>query len=247
MSAVDRQQDHRDIWNRKPVLREIYGDIYQRIASERVTGLTIEVGGGSGWMAEFQPEALRFDVVYQPWLNFVADAQDLPIADASVSNLVMVDVLHHIDRPARFLREAARVLRPGGRLICVEPGLTPVSTLFYRFFHEERLDTTEDVLLTENSPYSKEPYDGNQAIPTLLFERRQAAVAAMLPELELKRLQKFSLLAYPLSGGYKPWSLINAPLAQLLLKLENRVEATLGGIFAFRLLAVLEKKAKAGL
>jgi SAM-dependent methyltransferase len=211
------------------------------MAAECVPGLTIEVGGGSGWMSEFQPEAMQFDVVHQPWLDFVADAQDLPIASASVSNLVMVDVLHHIDRPMRFLAEAARALRPGGRFICVEPALTPFSLPFYKFLHEERVDKRADVLSMTRALASKEPFDGNQAIPWLLFERHRNTLATLLPDLRLKCLRKFSLMAYPLSGGYKPWALINAPMARALLNVERQVETHLGRALAFRVLAVFER------
>ena len=47
------------------------------------------------------------------WLDAVADAQALPFADNSFANIVMVDVLHHIEQPARCLSEAERVLKPG--------------------------------------------------------------------------------------------------------------------------------------
>lgn len=45
----------------------------------------------------------------------VADAEDLPFADASFDIVWSWGVLHHTPRSERALREAARVLRPGGR------------------------------------------------------------------------------------------------------------------------------------
>jgi SAM-dependent methyltransferase len=44
----------------------------------------------------------------------------LPLADASVDVAFAVLVLHHLADPAGALREAARVLRPGGRLVVVD-------------------------------------------------------------------------------------------------------------------------------
>lgn len=45
-----------------------------------------------------------------------ADAQDLPLADASVDAAVSLNGLHCMPDPAAFVRELARVVRPGGRL-----------------------------------------------------------------------------------------------------------------------------------
>jgi hypothetical protein len=38
--------DHRGVWERKPVLRLVYDDFYDRIAAVCRAGLTIEIGGG---------------------------------------------------------------------------------------------------------------------------------------------------------------------------------------------------------
>ena len=44
----------------------------------------------------------------------------LPLADASVDAAVMMLVLHHLPSPAPALSEAARILKPGGRLLIVD-------------------------------------------------------------------------------------------------------------------------------
>ena len=43
------------------------------------------------------------------------DAYRLPFEDASFDAVTAMDFLEHIDRPAEFIREVSRVLRPGGR------------------------------------------------------------------------------------------------------------------------------------
>ena len=240
-SAAERQLSHREIWAAKPVLREVYGHLYRRIAAACRPGLTIEVGGGSGNFKQFAPDVLSFDIVHEPWLDFVADAQALPLQTSSADNIVMLDVLHHIEYPVRFLREAARVLRPSGRVIFVEPGITPFSNVVFRTLHEEPVDTSVDPLSEGSPDPDKDPYVGNQAIPTLLTGRYAGRLKQLVPSLELTTAQWLSLLAYPLSGGFKRWSLITAGAARQLLRLEDRVEALLGPICGFRLMAVFEK------
>lgn len=50
----------------------------------------------------------------------VADAENLPVADRSVDRVSMAFGLRNCTDKARVLAEARRVLRPGGRFLCLE-------------------------------------------------------------------------------------------------------------------------------
>ncbi len=232
----------RDVWNRKPVLREVYADFYRRMAESLVSGPTLEVGGGSGNFKDFASDTVASDILYAPWLDVVCDAQQLPFADGAFANLVMVDVIHHVEYPLRALREAARVLRPGGRLIFCEPAITPLSTIFYRLFHEEPVDMSADPLIDGAISPDRDPYDSNQAIPTLLVGRYRDALARAVPQLELTRVDRFAFMAYPLSGGFQPWQLLPTPVVRPLLSAEWAMRGWFGRLAAFRLLAVLKRR-----
>ena len=63
-------------------------------------------------------------------------------------------------------------MRPGGRIVLVEPYCSAVSTPLYRRFHHERTDLGVD-------PFAPDPalgaaMEGNQALPTLAFFRHAA-------------------------------------------------------------------------
>lgn len=51
----------------------------------------------------------------------VADIHDLPMASGSLDRIHIDRVLQHAAAPAKVLAEAARTLRRGGRIVCVEP------------------------------------------------------------------------------------------------------------------------------
>lgn len=233
--------DRRALWHAKPALRAIYGDYHRRIVAWCHPGPTLEVGSGIGSLKDRLPDVITTDITPEPWLDAAADAQALPFRDHAFTNLVLVDVIHHLEFPRRFLSEAVRVLRPGGRLIMLEPAITPASYVFYRLFHDEPVDMAADPLAEGRPNRRRDPSDANQAIPTLLFGRYRQTFDHLYPRLKLRHLGHLSLIAYPLSGGFRTWSLIPAAAAELCLRVERRVEPSLGRWLGFRLLAVCDR------
>ena len=241
-SSADPLAGYRSVWDRKPVLRVVYDDLFRRIAEACAPGVTLEIGGGSGNLKERLPEVVASDIQFAPWLDLVADAQRLPFPDGALSNMVMVDVLHHIEYPLVFFREAARALRPGGRIVMIEPAITPGSTLFYRFVHEEPVDMSADPLAVGAPRPDRNPYDSNQAIPTLIATSHRERFHQAMPDLKIADVKWFSFAVYPLSGGFKSWSLVNGAMAKLGLAIERRLEAALGRVVGFRMMLVIEKR-----
>lgn len=86
------------------------GVLAKRIAP--VTERMLATDYSAGMIAEAKkgacPKNLRFEV---------ADAMDLPYADASFDAVIIVNALHLLPEPERALREIARVLRSDGILI----------------------------------------------------------------------------------------------------------------------------------
>jgi SAM-dependent methyltransferase len=240
-AASDQLADYRSIWERKPVLRLVYDDFYDRVSAACRAGLTIEIGGGIGNLKRRLTEVVATDIQCAPWLDCVADAQRLPFGDSCAANIVMVDVLHHLEFPVVFFREAARVLRPGGRVLMVEPAITLGSSLFYRLFHHEPVRTSADVLADGAPDPRRDPYASSQAIPTLLATRDRERFHRLFPALRIASVQWFALAAYPLSGGFQPWSLIGEGGVRRLLRIERALEPMLGRLTGFRMLLVVEK------
>jgi SAM-dependent methyltransferase len=232
----------RAAWKRRPLLRALYAEWFERIADQLspVDGPTVELGCGIGAFKEFRAETVATDVMATPWTDAVVDAQRLPYADSSVANLVLIDVLHHLPQPRRFLAEAERALRPGGRVVMVEPYCSPISTPLYKLFHFERTDLRADAF-GDSAQSDSDPFDANQALPTLMFWRQLERFGACHPRLDLVRRERFALVAWPLSGGFTGRQLVPHRLLGIL-QLAERLLRPLAPLAAFRCLVALEKR-----
>jgi len=244
--AQEYFSQHRRIWEQKPVLRRIYEEeLFARLLSSKTPGgISIEIGGGPGFFKRLFPEVISTDLIPCPWLDVVADAQALPFQTSTVTNVLGLDVLHHLAAPMKFLREAQRILVPGGRLVLVEPWITPVSRIIYRHFHQEDCDLSAQPWKLEDpgTAQVKKAFDGNQAIPYLLFvaKNRERTLAA-LPSLECLQAEPFCLFAYLLSFGFKPMNLLPEILYPSVSRLERLSLPLWRRFAALRVLLVLEK------
>ena len=93
---------HRAAWQGKPATRKVYDDYHRLMLEACVPGPVLDVGSGSGHFRERVDDVVAIDILAAPWLDAVADAQALPFEHGSVANIVLLDVLHHIERPGIF-------------------------------------------------------------------------------------------------------------------------------------------------
>lgn len=242
MKKASDVNSHRDLWTKKETLRRVYQDYHDHIRNACKKGPTLEIGGGSGHFRDADSNVVSIDIQWLPWLDAVADAHELPFGEASFDNIIMLDVLHHLSLPNQFFAEVERILRPGGHIVMMEPAMTPVSRTILSLFHEEPVDLSVHPL--DNTPQTGlRPEDANQAIPHLIFNRFQVQFSDLFPQLTISKKSYLSLWAYPLSGGFKGWSLLPPFLVHPLLYIEGVLMPILGFLAAFRLFVVLQKEA----
>lgn len=84
--------------------------------------LVLDVGSGN---TRGHRHVTTVDVVAYPFVDLVADADHLPLRDASAHGIVSVALLEHVQCVEPVLREWQRVLAPGGRVFVVVPFLQP--------------------------------------------------------------------------------------------------------------------------
>lgn len=177
--------------------REWYGLIVEALPVPG-SGAFLEVGSGGGFLQEYVPGLITSEVFYLPETGLVADGQRLPFQGAALAAIVMTNVLHHMPCARDFLRESARCLCPGGRVVMIEPWLTPWSHLVYRNLHHEPFrPEADDWHFPPLGPLSA----ANGALPWIIFERDKAKFEAEFPALRIVEILPFMPFRYLLSGG----------------------------------------------
>jgi SAM-dependent methyltransferase len=238
-----RQIIHRELWEKKKALRVIYRDYHRQLFESCPEGAILDIGGGTAHIKESRPDVISADILSFPGIDVVADAHELPFRDEFFAGVVMLDVLHHLERPIEFLQEAARVLKPGGRLAMIEPAMTTVARVFYDRFHGEPVDMNADPFAPVAINPDRDPFDANQAVPTLLFATAPSRrlVEQTIPSLRVRSVKWHSLFAYAMSGGFQNWSLLPAALVGPMLAFEKWMPDTMRKHLAFRMMVVLER------
>jgi SAM-dependent methyltransferase len=184
----------------KPFLRRIYLEWYDKLIRNlpKTSGIILELGSGAGFFRERLPEAITSDAFLCQGIDAVIDARRLPFEKSSLRSIVMTDVMHHIPEVERFLTEASRVLRPGGRLMMIEPWVSAWSKLVYGHFHPEPfIPGASNWSFPATGPLS----GANGAIPWMVFSRDADRFKRLFPELRVSVIEPFMPFRYLLSGG----------------------------------------------
>lgn len=229
-------------WQQKPLLHAIYRDFYTRIAGWLAEGggLTVELGSGIGAIREVIPHCVRTEIEPNPWVDQVENAYALSFGDGTLRNLILFDVFHHLRHPGLALREAHRVLQPGGRVIIFEPCVSLLGRLVYGLLHEEplALDAPIEWLPEAGEVFDRNAYYAAQGNAFRIFIRGEHA--GSLPEWGLLHRDRLAALSYVASGGYSRPQLYPERLLPLM-RAVDRLCDRLPSLFATRLLVVLER------
>jgi len=169
MSWIEK---HRARWAGKASLRRYYErEIFDRIISYLPAGPWLEIGAGPGFFSSYSGQVVAIDFEFDRSLSACADVHRLPFRAGSFAAVIGIDVLHHLNAPALAMSEVARVLRPGGRFVLVEPWAGPIGSKFYRYVHHEDCHPVDDPFCAA-FPTSKNPMDGNAWLPKAVLVDR---------------------------------------------------------------------------
>jgi SAM-dependent methyltransferase len=193
----------------KAFLRKIYQEWYAAIVKALPTGNgpVLELGSGGGFFEESVPGLITSELQACPHVRVVLDGQVLPLSDGSLRAIVMTDVLHHLPESRRFLREAARCVRRGGRVVMIEPWVSWWSSLVYpRLHHEPFRPEAAEWEFPRGGPLSA----ANMALPWIMFVRDRDQFDREFPQWRVLSIRSFMPFRYLISGGVSTRGLMPA-------------------------------------
>jgi SAM-dependent methyltransferase len=174
------------------------GSIWRDVAPElaQVRGTLVDVGCGGQPFRSLLPAdavyvgldtedaAADFGYALPDTVTFVGDAWPLP--DDSADVVLCTETLEHVRRPERLLAEAARCLRPGGRLLLTVPFAARwhfVPHDYWRFTPSslaallEEAGFREVAVVARGNPLTVACYKAMAVVLPLLFPQRGGASA----------------------------------------------------------------------
>ena len=230
----------RRIIKEKKFLWRIYHEWYQAIGAALPSGKRpiLELGSGPGFLKGVIPGLITSEVFYPTDMDVVLDGQQLPFKSQTLRGIVMINVLHHLPQPRKFLSEASRCIDTGGVIIMIEPWSTPWSRFIYRRFHEEPFypDAT-----TWEFPSSGPLSDANDALPWIIFARDRSQFEQEFPEWHIRKIEPSMPFRYLLSGGVSLVSLNPAWTYGLWQRLEKLLKPLMKHLAMFAQIELVRK------
>ncbi|MGB7437942.1 MAG: methyltransferase domain-containing protein [Candidatus Acidiferrum sp.] len=230
-------QLRRDIIASKPFLRAIYDEWYTLLAESLPPGkgVVVELGSGAGYCARFIPGLVTSEVFPCPGVQIAANATQLPFASSSLLAIVMSNVFHHLPDVRRFLAEAARCLQPGGKILMIEPWVTPWSRVIYSHLHHEPFQPdAREWTFPSSGPLS----GANGALPWIVFARDRAKFAVEFPQFSIEQVRPFLPFRYLVSGGVAMRNLMPGFTHGAWAGLERALRFQMPGIAMFAFIAL---------
>jgi SAM-dependent methyltransferase len=226
------------ILNRKPLVRRIYDDWYRMIRARIPDGGggVLELGSGSGYLRKFVPEVIQSEVLPCSNADILVDACRMPFSSGSLKAIAMTDVFHHIPCADAFLRESSRCLRPGGRIIMIEPWVSLWSRVIWKRHWEPFVPEAPSWEIPRGGPLS----GANGALPWVVFVRDRKLLAAKFPEFTIEETLPMMPVSFLISGGLSFRSPVPAGAYPLLQGIERMLSPWMDRLGMFALFRIVK-------
>jgi SAM-dependent methyltransferase len=200
LDSPERTIYHREIILKKKFLKKLYNQWYAEFLKE-IPGLPegkmVELGSGGGFLKELNSDIICSDIINLPTNDMTFSALDMPFEDLSLNAIFMIDTFHHIPDSNIFLKEVCRVLKPGGKMIMIEPANSLWGRFIYKNFHHEPFNPKGDWQIPFEGPLT----GANGALPWIVFERDRDVFNNRFPQLKIESITYKNPFLYLISGG----------------------------------------------
>ncbi|ROU07441.1 class I SAM-dependent methyltransferase [Lysobacter enzymogenes] len=113
-----------------------YDDRALALIAEHRDGLVLDCG--AGLRNVYYRNVVNCEIVAYDSTDVLAAAERLPFVDGCFDAVLSLNVLEHVKDPFQAARELLRVLKPGGRLMCVAPFLQPLHGYPHHYYNMTR-------------------------------------------------------------------------------------------------------------
>jgi SAM-dependent methyltransferase len=82
----------------------------------------VELGSGN---RRLNNDIINVDLFPFPNVDLTADIAKTPFGDAAIDYVILDTVLEHVPEPGKVIEELYRILKPGGKAVCITPFIFP--------------------------------------------------------------------------------------------------------------------------
>ena len=234
---------NRKIYQNKGLIKIIYNNYYKNIKKYIYLSdkkKILELGSGGGNIKKVIKECITSDQFKNKNIDRIENIYKINFKKNSISNIILIDVFHHLQFPSLALKEIHKVLIKNGRIIMVEPAMGLIPRIVYKIFHYEPNGFNLRIKwnnIPKKIPLSNQ-YFAAQSIPWRAFFLKELNLKS---KYSIKLIKPFSDFAFLLSGGYS-YKALYPKILYSLIKLIDKILTSISiRIFSARMLIVLEK------
>ena len=234
---------NRKTYQNKDLIKIIYNNYYKKIKENIYTSnkkKILELGSGGGNIKKVIQNCITSDQFKNENIDRIENIYKINFKKNSVSNIILIDVFHHLQFPNLALKEIHRVLIKNGRIIMIEPAMGFIPRIIFKIFHYEPNGFNLKINwnhIPKKIPYLNQ-YFAAQSLPWRAFFLKELNLRS---KYKIKLIKPFSDFAFLLSGGYS-YKAFYPKFLYSLIKLIDKILTSISiRIFSARMLIVLEK------
>ena len=235
--------ENRKTYQNKDLIKIIYNNYYKKIKENIYLSdkkKILELGSGGGNIKKIIQNCITSDQFKNENIDRIENIYKINFKKNSVSNIILIDVFHHLQFPNLALKEIHRVLIKNGRIIMIEPAMGFIPRIIFKIFHYE--PNGFNLKINWNHIPKKIPslnqYFAAQSVPWRAFFLKELNLKS---KYSIKLIKPFSDFAFLLSGGYS-YKALYPKILYSLIKLIDKILTSISiRIFSARMLIVLEK------